>query len=171
VMLPFESAYRGSLEGSRGGRVSSRRHAGRGSRGPRYTTIRDANGLDRSSKLVTVLLPRLIAGSPGRPARRRWLPGVCHDVLIAQGHRRRGVIHARHQLPGRRPGGRRQRRGRVPKVMEAQPLQVELLHRRPPHQPIEVAALQVSAPATREHQPIRLRRDRAGEVCVVSGDT
>jgi Single-strand binding protein family len=67
---------------------------------------------------------------------------VGHDVLVAQGHRRRAVAHALHQLLGRRANSRGQSRGRVPQVMETQPVQAELLHGRAPHQPAEVAALQ-----------------------------
>ena len=57
---------------------------------------------------------------------------VGHDVLIAQRHRRRSVTHALHQLLGGRAGGSRQGGGGVPQVVEAQPVQAQLLHRRPP---------------------------------------
>jgi hypothetical protein len=82
---------------------------------------------------------------------------VGHDVLVAQRHRRGGVPHPLHQLLGGRAGGRRQSRRRVPQVVEAQPVQAELLDRRAPHQPTEIAPLQVGAPPAPEHQPLRTR--------------
>jgi hypothetical protein len=50
---------------------------------------------------------------------------VSHDVLVAQRHGRRGVPHPLHQLLGGRAGSSRQGRGRVSKVVEAQPIQAE----------------------------------------------
>ena len=54
----------------------------------------------------------------------------------------------------------------VKSLPPSSPIQAELLDRRPPDQPTEVAALQVGAPAAREHQPIQLG---SGEIVQVLG--
>jgi Single-strand binding protein family len=90
-----------------------------------------------------------IAGQPVQRGRDGVLT-VGHHVLVAQRHRRRGVPYALHQLLGGRAGGRREGRRRVPKVMEAQPVQAEVRYT---EGGIARATFRVAVSGRREQEP------------------
>jgi hypothetical protein len=87
-----------------------------------------------------------------------------HHVLVAQGHRWRGVAHPLHQLPRVRARRQCQRGRRVAQVMEPQPLHPGRPSRRPPRAAVEVGPPQIATLRGWEHQPIRTRLGVLGQV-------